>query len=324
LSAEQAISEVVTRAVVDGYDFPEVTVQSPADGGPVSFAAGIREGLALYLGQRYGGMDASRAHLEGDYSLLSTPLYSPVGGGVAHYAASSQEFYRYVNNRYAPETPLAYVAQGTGVVKGLLEEIRLALAGARNVSAEVAARAVATAADNAFFAHLDVSLGAAYREFALALAFEQGPMAVLRPSDLDVIPLVLDEQRFAPETVATGTIEGPDGGLDFRNTLTNIPPLTSRVVKISANPEAASLTMLFNRNEWQVDDRNQGVYVVVYREGLPGTVLPENVSQLVFTGFDADLGLETADFVVLVINTSVTTANSVEITVTSRGAAPVQ
>lgn len=317
LSAEQAVVEVVTRAVVDGYDYPVVTANSPADGAAVSFSAGIREGLALYLGQVYGGMGASRAQLEGDYALLSTPVLAPLDTSTANYAASGQEFLRYVNNRYAPESGLEYIVAGTGPVKGFVEGIRLALEGVNNVSFDAASLATATAIDNAFFAYLDVSVGEAYREFALDLAFEQGDAAALRPSDADRLPLVLDESRFAPGTVISGTIDGPDGGLDFQTPLANIPPLSTRVVKVSADPSAASLTFGFNRGDWTVDARNQSVYAVVYREGLQGTPLPANASELVFTDFEADLGKTTADFVVLVVNTSVTTFNSVEVSAIS-------
>jgi len=317
LSSAQAIVEVVTRAVVDGYDYPVITADSPADGAAVAFTEGIREGLALYLGQVYGGMEASRSQLDGDYTLLSSPIFSPLEASTASYAASSQEFFRYVHNLYAPQSRLAYVAAGTGAVKGLLEGIRLALDGTNNVSFSAASQLASTAVDNAFFAYLEVSVGEAYREFALDLAFEQGELAALRPSDAGRLPLVLDESRFAPEAISVGVIDGPDGGLDFRSTLSNIPPLSTRVVKISADPSAASLRLTFNRNQWTVDARNQSIYAVVYREGLQGTVLPANASELVFTDFEADLGLTTADFVVLVVNTSVSTFNSVEISATS-------
>jgi hypothetical protein len=300
-----------------------LTAESDADGGPVAFEAGIREGLALYLGQFYGGMDASRAQRDGDYALLSTPVLSPLDPSVVNYAASGQEFFRYLNSRYTPAEPLAYLAQGTGPVKGLLEEIRLALESATAPTIETATSATATAIDNAVFAYLDVSLGEAYREFALDLAFEQGPSAMLRPSDSGRLPLVLDESRFAPEAIAQGTL-GPDSGVDFRGALTAIPPLTTRVAKIAVDPAAAALTLTFNRSAWTVDSRNQGVYVVVYREGLPGTVLPENTTELVFTDFEADLGLTTANFVVLVVNSSVSTSNSVEISAASSTTAPVE
>lgn len=320
LSVNQAVAEVVTRAVVDGYDYPELVVASPADGGQnVSFEAGIREGLALYIGQMYGDQEYNRSQLIGDFALLSTPLLAPIDATVPGYAAAGQDFFRYINNRFAPENPLAYIGQGTGVVKGVLEETRIALNAANNPNFAAAALLASTAMDRAFFQHLEVSLGAAYLEYALDLAFEHGQDGVLRPSDIDRLPLVLDESRFAESAISAGVIGQAAGGLDFPlpgdSSLSAIPPLTSRVVKISADPAADTLTLTFNADEWTADASNQSVSVVVYREGLPGVVL--DGSELTFSGFEADPGLATADFFVLIVNGSASTSNSVEITVVS-------
>lgn len=117
LGANQAVAEVVTRAVVDGYDYPEVTANSDADGAAVSFVAGITEGLALHVGQEIGGVGANRTQLEGDVALLSTPVFAPADAEVAGYAAASQDFFRFVLNHYEPEPALAYVAQGTSTLR---------------------------------------------------------------------------------------------------------------------------------------------------------------------------------------------------------------
>lgn len=313
LDAPQAVTEVVTRAVVDGYDYPEIHVPSPADGASVPFEAALIEGLALYLGQVYGGVEASRAQLDGDYTLLSTPLMAPADPSTPGYAASAQEFFRYLQNRYAPANPVEYLARGTGAVKGLLGALADSLEATHFVTAEIAGRQAATALDNAVFAYLGVPLGEAYREFALDLAFEQGEDAILRPSDAERLPLVLDTARFAPGAQLAGSLGAVDG-LDITAGLANIPPLSSRVVRLSVDPDAASLSLAFNRAQWQVDARNQGIAIVVYREGLPGVALGANSSELVFTGFEADLGLATAEFYVLIINASTSTANSVAIT----------
>ena len=124
---------------------------------------------------------------------------------------------------------------------------------------------------------------------------------------------MLDEARFAPEAQLAGSL-GAQDGLDISTGLASIPPLSSRVVRLSVDPDAASLSLEFNRDQWQVDARNQGVAIVVYREGLPGVALGANSSELVFSGFEADLGLTAAEFYVLVVNSSSTTANSVTIT----------
>lgn len=317
LSANRAIAEEVTRAVVSGYDYPVLEAETLVDGREVPFDAGISEGLALFAGQMYGGMAGSRAQLPGDFALLSTPLLAPFDASVSGYAASGQEFFRYVDQRYTPEQPLEYVARGTGAVKGLLEELRTALDSATFLTFEDALALAARALDDAFFAHLGIPLGEAYRDYALDLAFEHGPGSVLRPSDAGRLPLVMDETRFSTGAFVSGTLDGPDAGLDFDEALANIPPLTSRAVKISVDPAAEVLTLNFNRDNWLVDDRNQSVVVMVYREGLPGVMLPQNESQLVFSGFEADRDRPTADFFVLIVNSSVTTANSVTVSAIS-------
>ncbi len=312
LGANQAIAEVVTRAVVGGYDYPEVTLTSAADGGAVSFVAGIAEGLALHVGQEIGGIGANRSQLEGDFALLSTPVFSPIDADVAGYAAASQDFFRFILNHYQPEPALAYVAQGTGPVKGLLEEIRLALDSANLLDYTTASRLTAGAIDNAFFAHLNVPLGEAYLNYALDLAFEHGASGVLRSSDEGRLPLVLDEDRFAPEAIVDGAIAGATGGVDVE--LSAILPLSTRIARLAVAPDSDTLTLTFNRNEWTADTRNQSITVVVYREGLPGTVLPSNGSTLVFEDYEADLGSANATFYVVVVNNSFSVSNSVSIT----------
>lgn len=312
LGANQAIAEVVTRAVVDGYDYPEVNVTSAADGGAVSFVAGIAEGLALHVGQEIGGIGANRSQLEGDFALLSTPVLSPIDAEVAGYAAASQDFFRFVLNHYQPEPALAYVAQGTGPVKGLLEEIRLALDSVNLLTYDAAARLTAGAIDNAFFAHLNVPLGEAYLNYALDLAFEHGANGVLRSSDEGRLPLVLDEDRFAPEAIEDAAIAGATGGADVE--LSAIPPLSTRVARLAVTPDSDTLTLTFNRDEWTADTRNQSITVVVYREGLPGTVLPSNGSTLVFEDYEADLGATNATFYIVVVNNSFSVTNGVSIT----------
>lgn len=312
LGANQAIAEVVTRAVVAGYDIRKIAATSPADGASVDFLAGIAEGLALHVGQEIGGVGVNRSQLEGDRALLSTPVLAPFDPSAAGYAAASQDFFRYVLNNYAPEPALGYVAQGAGPVKGLLEEIRLAMEATGFVTFESAGRLAAGAIDNAFFAHVDVPLGEAYLNYALDLAFEHGPSGVLRPSDGDVLPLVLDASRFADGAFVETAIAGATGGADL--VLPAILPLSTRAARIDVNPASEALTLTFNREDWQSDTRNQSITVVVYREGLPGTALPINANTLEFSGFAADPGSDVATFYVVVVNNSFSATNTVSIT----------
>ena len=312
LGATQAISEVVTRAVVDGYGYPEVTAFSEADGAEVSFIAGIREGLALHVGQEIGGIHTNRTQLEGDVALLSTPVLAPFDADIPGYAASGQDFFRYVLNQYQPEPALAYVARGTGPVKGLLEEIRSALASTNFLPIDVATRLTGTAMDNAFFAHLDAPLGDAYLAYALDLAFEHSPSGVLRPSDAGRLSLVLDEDRFADNAITDAELNGADDSADVE--LSALLPLSTRVVRLAVDPAAEALTLTFNRADWVTDTRNNSIAVVVYREGLPGTALAPNAATLAFEGFEADLGSADAIFYIVVVNNSFSATNGVSIT----------
>jgi len=311
LGANQVIAEVVTRAVVDGYDYPEVTAFSEADGADVSFIAGIREGLALHVGQEIGGIHTNRTQLEGDVALLSTPVLAPFDEDTPGYAASGQDFFRYVLNQYQPDPLLAYVVQGTGPVKGLLEETRIALESATFLPFDVASRLTATAMDNAFFAHLDAPLGDVYLSYALDLAFEHSPSGILRSSDTGRLSLVLDESRFAEDAIIDAELDGAVDEADVE--LAALLPLSTRVVRLAVDPTAESLTLTFNRADWITDTRNQSIAIVVYREGLPGTALPDNASSLTFEGFDADPGVADARFYIIVVNNSFSTPNGVSI-----------
>jgi PKD repeat protein len=312
LGANQVVSEVVARAVVDGYDYPMVTAFSEADGADVSFIAGIREGLALHVGQEIGGIHTNRTQLAGDAALLSTPVLAPFDSDVPGYAASGQDFFRYILNQYQPEPLLDYVAQGTGPVKGLLEETRIALDSTSFLPFDVASRLTATAMDNAFFAHLGVPVGDVYLNYALDLAFEHGPSANLRASDTDRLSLILDESRFSDNAITDAELDSAVDEADVD--LPALLPLSTRVVRLAVDPTAESLTLTFNRADWLVDTRNRSLAIVVYREGLPGTALPANASTLTFEGFDADLGTADALFYIIVVNNSFSIPNGVSIT----------
>lgn len=311
LGANQAIAEVVTRAVVDGYGYPEVTAFSEADGEDISFIAGVREGLALHVGQEIGGLHANRTQLEGDVALLSTPVLAPFDADIPGYAASGQDFFRFILNQYQPEPALAYVARGTGPVKGMLEEIRTSLASTNFLPFDVASRLTGTAIDNAFFAHLDAPLGDAYLEYALDLAFEHTSSGVLRPSDAERLSLVLDENRFADNAITDAELNGAVDDADVE--LNALLPLSTRAVRLAVDPAADVLTLTFNRADWVTDTRNNSIAVVVYREGLPGTALPTNATSLTFEGFEADLGSQDATFYIIVVNNSFSAPNGVSI-----------
>jgi hypothetical protein len=267
------------------------------------------------VGQEFGGANTNRTQLEGDIALLSTPVLAPLDSTLSGYGAASQDFFRYVFNHYQPEPALAYVAQGTGPVKGLLEEIRVALGSVNLLNFETASRLTAGAVDNAFFAYLDVPLGEAYLNYALDLAFEHGPSGVLRSSDEGRLPLVLDESRFAAGAIVDAALDGTADGADVE--LAAILPLSTRVVRLAVDPAADRLTLTFNRAEWATDTRNQSISVVVYREGLPGTMLPANATSLTFSDFEADLGSTDAIFNVVVVNNSYSATNGVSVTAAS-------
>jgi len=319
LSADQAIGEVLARAVVGGYDFPAIAAMSPADGGPVNFSAGIEAGLALHIGQLLGGQEGNRSQLPGDRALLSTPVFAPFDLSVPGYGAAGQDFFRYVANRYAPSPALGYIAGGSGAVKGLLEEVRLALGSLLSPSFADAALLTAGAIDEAMYSRLGVSLGEAYYNYVLDLAFEHGAPGVLRPSDADRLPLVFDASRFAPGTILAGNLESPGAVLTFplgaQTALTGIAPLSARAVIVGVNPADSPVDFSFNRADWGVDDRGQGVEIAVYRNGLQGIALPASESTLTLADFEADLGETMAFFHVLVINTSTSTASNVTLTV---------
>lgn len=335
-----AFAQTLMEASVDGYDYPKIAAMSPGDRdaagnpSPVDFLAGLRAGLGVYAGQIADGLPTARGFEPNEYGLLSHPLLFPFDVVLPGYAAASQEFFFYAQNRYAGDAPLDWVASRAPLSRGVLEEVRASFAalphGGARLSFERALEETAKAMDRAMRNNLSISLSAAYWDFARDRALENGPEALLRPSDAAGDMYSLKEARFAPLAVLTKSLQAPTDRMEAlaasEEALRDIAPLSSRAVKIRVNPLATELTLRFNADEWEVDEQGNSLGIAVYLEGMPGIDLatqgldededgiPETV---IITGFvpDEDICYDTVT--VLISNLSLSARNSVNITAES-------
>ncbi len=331
-----AFAQTLMEACFDGYDYPKIAGMSPGDRDPrgnptpVDFLAGLRTGLGVYAGQVADGLPVARGFEPNEYVLLSHPLFFPFDFVLPGYAAAGQEFFFYVQNRYAGEQPLQWIAQRAPLSRGILEEIRASFAamphGGARLSFEKALEESAKAVDRAMRNNLGISLSKAYWDFARDRAVENMPEARLRPSDAARDMFALKADRFAPPAVITKALPAPSDRLlvtpASEQALRDIAPLSSRAVRIQVNPLATELILRFNADEWEPDAHGNSLGVAVYLEGMPGLELATNgldededgiPETLIVNGFTPHPEDCYDTVTVLVSNLSLTARNSVSI-----------
>lgn len=305
-----AFAEGVTRAVLDGIEFPQITTSTPLDG-TLSALDGLEEATALYIGQTLDGRGA-RTFGPNERLLLNEPLFFPTGGLTKGYAAAGHDFFTYVRNRYAPAADvLSFLTASVPPSLGILEAARFGVDTARaqnpNLTFEAALLAAASAVDDSMKANLDVSLAEAYKEFAIDVVFERSNEALLRPSDDDLPPFTFDETELDKSGIVERVFIAPSDSADLSasalSVLDNIPPLSSRVIVVDVDPLTTQVMVEVNAAEWPVDSKGNTVVVTAFQAGESGIELPAGEDSLTLTGFS-----ETSDcldqVVLLVSNTN--------------------
>lgn len=341
LTFANAFAQELFQAAFEGYEYPAITAPAPADldpqgqPRPISFLAGLDEGLTAFLGQSADNLLTARGFGANEYALLSQPLLYPFDENIPGYAVANQEFFFYLQNTAALEDEaLAYLFSHLPLAGGILEQIRAQLAvattpGSPPLSFLQASGIAAVAMDSALKANLGVSLAQVYRNFVRARAIENPDNARLRPSDADRTPFFLNEDRFAADAVITEELQAPTDGVELSANdlpaLRDIPPLSSRVIVLQVNPLATELALTFNADEWESDPQGNTLAISVYKAGQPGLDLaldgtddPEDEDtlndMLLLTGFTEDPQECYASVYILVSNLSLSTVSSLALT----------
>lgn len=288
LSVENAFAQALYLASFEGYDYPAITALSPTDedaaGQPraVSFAQALVEGVAAYVGQTAAGFETARTFDPGEVSILTESLFAAFSDEVTGYATAAQDFIFFMARSFEVDL---YSFLFAADPPGIIERLRAALdtlPGTPNFArATEELRLVSSEVTNIYSGE---TLAGLYWQFAQLRGVEAGTEAVLRPSDLEREPFTLQTDQFGEDTVVEMAFpEEEDSvftGADDEPALRDIPPLSCRAVIVGVNPDAPSLTLNFNEEEWVEDDLGNSVAVKAYPEGRRGVELPQGESSL--------------------------------------------
>ncbi|MCX5769879.1 MAG: PKD domain-containing protein [Candidatus Hydrogenedentes bacterium] len=332
-----AFTEELFRAAFCGYDYPSYTVavapQYGTDRRPVNvpFTLGFNEGLAVYAGQiaareiayrpagtGYTTVFKPRGFSPNEYALLSEPLFAPASPRTPGYATATQDFFFYLANKYAPAgDPLTFVADS---YDGVLEMLRINAGAPDAVDYETAMRQARMAVDVTLLRLFHKGLPEIYWTYARDRAFENPSDSKIRPSDYARKAYTFNDDRFEPQAVARSTISGLYEQ-DFTRVsyprLGDVPPLTTvALVLTAAQGFSCDLKVAVNAYDWDVDTYGNTMRAIAYLSGADGIEMTSAESEAVLTGFGATTTAGKA--VVLLSNTSMENAYSVEVTVTSR------
>lgn len=278
--------------VFDGYDYPSVVADNP-DAGEVDvpFFAALRDGGAVYFGQRLGGLAVPRSFGPNETASLSDPLFAAFTPELPGYGIATQDFLFFLDNRFGIDLVDAFLEDrrtnpddGTVERIGLLESVRERLAG-NNGSFGALTAEMLQAIDASLPGYVGFSLGELYRDYVRERAIELLDAGILRPSDNARLPGFLEDALFRAgglvQTAFFGDTTGLSLGGDDTPVLANVPPLASRAVVLDVDPATPDLAFSFNAAEWRSDRRGNSVAVKVYPEGGTGVALEPGTDSLV-------------------------------------------
>lgn len=319
LGVPNAFGQSVVEASIVGYDYPQFETFGTGSEGPVNFLEAVAAGFATRVGQSADGIAFARTFGENEVALLSEALFDPQVVGERGYAVSAQDFYSYFDQRFNLNGTLRPITDSASDPAGLLEEVRREfLSGFVGVppTAEEALLRGYGAIDRALKEQVGTGLGQTYWLYAKDRGVENSLDARIRPSDAERAPNTVNEALFGEDALVVATMDAPTdtvtiGGDD--SPLGEIAPLSSRVVVLELRPQTSELVLNFNRDDWAVDDLGGTVNIKVYKEGASGTELAVNRDTITLRTFEQDEEDCVAKVIVLVSNTNIEEANSVEI-----------
>lgn len=324
LGAPNAIAETAVDAALAGYGYPHYVFAPNDPNGLVNFVDAITHGLAVSVGQTADGLGTARSFGDNEVALLSEPFLSPYLAGTPNYAVSGQDFFLYLDKRYALNGSLGPIADGTSSPNGLLEEVRKEFdvpeTGVPPTGEQALVRAYG-AIDRSFVGQLGSRLAQVYWNYVRDRAVENSEDGQLRPSDALRAPNTLNESLFAASGKILLALDAPTDevvvGGEGDSTLGNIPPLASRAIVFELRPQASEAVISFNRGEWNTDEVGGSVNAKVYLEGTSGIELAPNRSSITLRGFSADLEGCGTRVIVIVSNVNLSEENTVEVTAKS-------
>lgn len=291
--------------------------------------------------KRFEMMAPARGLGANEYALLSNQLLLPVDYTLPAYSVASQEFFFYTQrSQQAQGQPFAYIMSHTPLSRGILEEVRATFDALPDqgmaLDADEVYRYAAESVDRALTSNLQTPLAEAYWAYLLDRAYINSPAALLRPSDEAREPFTFNEDRFTENAIITQSLLAPTDKIellpDAAAALTDIPPLSARVVVLNVNPLAHSLALQFNPEDWNADDAGNSVAVAVFREGMPGDELSAIgidtnedglKDTITLTGFQPDPEDCSAKIIILLSNLNLRHSNTVGVKAESFAEKPV-
>ncbi len=277
-----------------------------------------------------------------EYALLSNQLLAPVDATLPRYSAANQEFFLYTQRTEQDlNHPFAYIMSHTPLARGILEEVRATFDDLSDdlllMDLDEIYQYTAEAMDRAITANLQMPLAQAYWAYLLDRAYLNSPLSLLRPSDEARKPFTLNKDRFANDAIVTQEMLAPTDQADLLTEtlaqLTDIPPLSARVIELKINPLAHSLTLTFNAKEWKADNAGNSMAVAVFRTGFPGDELNDSGTDtdndglkdsLTLTGFQPDEEDCFAHVTILISNLNLARTNSLGMKAESFAEKPVE
>lgn len=289
-------SQYLFYSCFDNYTFPELTIPDPSNidiyGKPqmVSFFKGLRESIAIYLGQRADRVveeiekkstkaDSpqtwARSFEKNEYLDLSQSLFQPVSTKTKNYYNASHEFWVYLERKLTDIPIIALVGASGDPYGGFLQELEKVfkekIKPQQVITYELATTLTYATLDAVIHAATDEKerLSELYWYYARGRSAEKFEETILRDSDNKNNPFVFNDNRFATVGVPSKECPAPTDKITINQStipeLASLLPFSSRAVKININPLSATAQVIFNPTEWKADDNGYSLKFAVYQ-----------------------------------------------------------
>lgn len=289
-------SQYLFYSCFDNYKFPDLTIPDPSNidiyGKPqmVSYFSGIRESIAIYLGQRADRVveemennsakeDSvktwARSFEKDEYLDLSQSLFQPVSTKTKNYYNAGQEFWVYLERKLTDIPIILLIGASGDPYGGFLQELERVfkdeLKPQQVITYELATVLTYATLDAIIHAATDEeeNLSELYWYYVRGRSAEKFEETVLRNSDSTDKPFIFNDSRFATVGVPSKECPAPTDKIIISQSslpeLASILPFSSRAVKININPLSATAQIVFNPTEWKADDNGYSLKFAVYQ-----------------------------------------------------------
>ncbi|MGC9054311.1 MAG: PhoPQ-activated protein PqaA family protein, partial [Candidatus Hydrogenedens sp.] len=279
----------------DNYQFPNLTIPDPSNidiyGKPqmVSYFKGIRESIAIYLGQRADRVVEeieakstkadtartwARSFEKNEYLDLSQALFQPVSMKTKNYYKAGHEFWVYLERKLTDVPIIALIGASGDPYGGFLQELEKVfkenIKPQQIVNYELATTLTYATLDAVIHAATDEKerLSDLYWYYVRGKSAEKFEETVLRDSDSKDKPFVFNEERFVFVGVPARESPAPTDKVTINPStipeLSSVLPFSSRAVKVNINPLADTAQVVFNPTEWSADDNGYSLKFAVY------------------------------------------------------------